>query len=92
MGIPFQSGIEVGVSVGIGVLVGIGVKVSVDVGSGVGVLVLVGVGVTVGPNSCPGAQLDKAKLKSRTNIIAVRCLVFIIFSCAITGAPSDFSK
>ena len=38
----------------------------------------VDVGIGVGPNNCPGAQLDKARLKSKTNIIAVLCLVFII--------------
>jgi hypothetical protein len=76
IGIPFQSGIEVGVSVGGGVEVevgGTGVSVAVG-GSGV----FVDVGVIVGPNICPGAQLDVAKLKSKTNIITVRCLVFIL--------------
>jgi predicted phosphoribosyltransferase len=34
-------------------------------------------GVAVGPTNCLGAQLDRAELKSRTIIIAVRCLVFI---------------
>ena len=53
----------------------VGVRVSVGVFVGIGVLV--GVGVAAGPNIRPGAQLDMAKLKSKTNIIAVRCLVFI---------------
>ena len=63
-------GIGVSVAVGgTGVFVAVGVSVGVNVGNGVG--------VTVGPNNCPGAQLDIAKLKSKTNIVAVRCLVFI---------------
>ena len=72
-----------GVFVAVG---GIGVSIAVG-GTGVfvAVAVIVGVGVTVGPNNCPGAQLDKTKLKSRTSIMVVRCLVFI-FSPALSWA------
>ena len=77
---PVVVGTTVYVAVG-----GIGVLVDVGVG------VFVGVGVTVGRNICPGAQLDKAKLKSRTNIIAIRCLVFII-SPALSRARPNVSQ
>ena len=61
----------------------VGVRVSVGVFVAIGVLV--GVGVAVGPNICPGAQLDMTRLKSKTNIIAVRCLVFM-FSPSLSRA------
>ena len=75
-----------------GVNLRVGVADGANVGVTVGVNVKVGVGVIVGLNNCPGAQLDIAKLKNRTSIIAVRCFVFISFSCAITGAPSGCSS
>jgi hypothetical protein len=68
----------VGVKANVGVNVSIGVADGANVGVTVGVNVKVGVGVTVAPNICPGTQLDIAKLKSRTSIIALRCFVFII--------------
>ena len=76
---------------GVGVNANVGVNVRVDVADGanvevtVGVNVKVGVGVTVGPNNCPGAQLDIARLKSNTSIMAVRCFVFI-FSPVLSRA------
>ena len=82
----------VGVNANVGVNVSVGVADGANVGVTVGVNVKVGVGVTVGPNNCPGAQLDMTRLKSKTNIIAVLCLVFISFSCAVAGAPGGHSK
>ena len=58
-----------------GVEVAIGVEVNID--------------VAVGPDNCPGAQLDRAKLKSKTSIIAVRCFVFI-FSPMLSRARLTF--
>jgi len=79
--------VGVGTRVSVGVRVGVrdGSGVCVNVGSGVGVIVLVGIGVAVGPNNCPDPQLNIAKLKSKTNIILVRCFVFI-FSPALSRA------
>ena len=77
-----MSGVGVGVFVGVGVSVAVGgIGVLVDVGVGV----FVGVGVTVGPNNCPGPQLDIARLKSNTSIMVVSCFVFI-FSPALSQA------
>ena len=70
-----------------GVLVGMGVAVAIGVAVIVGVEVIVG--VAVGPNNCPGAQLDMTRLKSKTNIIAVRCLVFIISPALSRAHPAD---
>ena len=59
----------------VGTVVGRGVA---DGGINVGVKVGSGVDVAVGTDNCPEAQLDKAKLKSKTNIMVVRCLVFMV--------------
>jgi hypothetical protein len=74
-------GIGVGVKVAVWVGVGMGVKLAVGTGIGVDVKVGAWVGVSVGPDSCPGLQLETKKPASqkRTIIIpaAVCCLVFI---------------
>ena len=72
-------GSEVGVKPSVGTVVGIGVS---DGGINVGVNVGSGVDVVAGTDNCadncPEAQLDKAKLKSKTNIMAVRFLLFMV--------------
>ena len=75
---------------GVEVATGVDVATGVEVAAGVEVAtgVEVNVGVAVGPNNCPEAQLDKAKLKSRTIIIAVRCLVFIISPALSRARPA----
>jgi hypothetical protein len=78
-----------GVGLIVGVEVGIGVGVWVGSGVSVGVEVAGGMGVAVGLGNCPDPQAESNILAINKRKIMLRWFVFILSSCAITGAPGD---
>jgi hypothetical protein len=78
-----------GVGLIVGVSLGTGDGVWVGSGVSVGVEVAGGMGAAVGLGNCPDPQAESNILAINKRKIMLRWFVFILSSCAITGAPGD---